>query len=152
MTTSRLFDEREAIKRLSRSTRQSLQFGSSQRSLNKGAGPCGAEFDRRTQPTVFAPMTFIGTEALPDPTPVADEHLFFDPWHYHGPYWSRLHAERLAPSTHTDPDCGELPLPGMTSYPDSLLSITLRVDDGLRHLSSVEVVAFHQYNSHWRFN
>jgi hypothetical protein len=96
-------------------------------------------------------MTFIAAEPLPDSAAVADEHFLLHPWHYHGPFWSRLHADRLAPSTHADANLRQLPLPGVTSRPDSFLSIALLVDDDLRHSSSVEVMASIN-NFYWRLN
>jgi hypothetical protein len=145
MTTSRLF-QCKAIRRLSLSGRQAFQSCACRGALRKGAGPSGAEFDRRTQGAIIAPMTFTGAEALSDSAAVADEHFLFDPWHYHGPSWSSLRADRLARSTHGDANRGELPSPCMASRPDGLFSIGLLVDDELRHSSSVEGTAVFQYN------
>jgi hypothetical protein len=141
MTTSRLFDEHGTIRRLSLTGRQAFQSSPCRRALGEREGPSGAEFDRRTQGTIIAPMTFTGAEAPSDSAAVADEHFLFDPWHYHGSFWSRLRADRLARSTHEDANRSELPLGGRTSHLDSFLSIALLVDDELRHSSSVEGTA-----------
>jgi hypothetical protein len=117
MTTLRLLDECEAIRHLSLSTRQGRQICTGGRGLGEGAGPCGAEFDRRTQRTVIAPMTFTAAKALPDSAPVADEHFLLHPWHYHALSRARFMRTGLREVR------------------------TLRVDDELRHSSSVEVGA-----------
>jgi hypothetical protein len=146
MTTSWLVDERGTIRRLSLSARQDFQSCPCRRALGEGAGPCRAKFDRRTEDTIIAPMTFAGAEAPPGSAAIADEHFLLDPWHYHGPFWSRLRADRLARSTHGAANHGDHPLPGVSSRPDSLLSITLLVDDELRHSSSVEGTVVLPYN------
>jgi hypothetical protein len=142
MTTSRLFDEHGAIRRLSLSGRHAFQSSPCRRALGEGAGPGGAKFYRRTQGTIVAPMTFTRAEALSDSAAVADEHFLFDSWHYHRPFWSRLRADGVARSTHGDANRGELQLQCMASRPDGLLSKALLVDDELRYSSSVEGTAF----------
>ena len=132
MTILRLFEDRGAITSLSGIRRQAelsapLKPGndrleSSRRVLGKGARPCRAEFDRRTQRTVIAPMTFIGAEALPDSAPVADEHFLLNPWHYHALSRARFMRTGLREVR------------------------PLRVDDELRHSSSVEVAAVFWYD------
>jgi hypothetical protein len=137
MTTSRLFDGPERIRHRSLSTRQARKICPCRRSLGEAAGLCSAEFDRRTHGTVIAPMTFTGAEALPDSAPVTDEHFLLNPWHYHGSFEAGFMRRGMRQVRMPTRIRAELPLSGMTSHPDS--PVAFRVDDQLRHLSSVEV-------------
>jgi len=152
MTTLRLFDERGATRNLDRHTRQAQRIGSSRGGLGEAAGQCRGHFNWRSQSTVVAPMTLTAIKALSDSTSVADEHFLFDPWHYHGPSRSRPRAERLASSTHADPDRGDLPWPGVSRHSDSSQGIALRVDDNLRHSLSVAVWGHCEIRSRWQSN
>jgi hypothetical protein len=132
MTTSRLCDEGGAIRRLSLRTRQAWRVCACRRGLDEAAGPRKTEFDRRTQRTVIAPVTFTAGKAFSDSAPVADEHFLLNPWHDHAVSGAPFMRSALR----------EVPALSMTNHLKDRLSMVFGVDDRLRHSSSVEAAVF----------